>query len=246
MELKPYYQDDSCIIYNGDCLEVMKEFKGNQFDLCLTDPPYGVTQHEQDNCVDLSSLIERYPSVIFSQQPFTADLISSNKKLFRYEIIWDKVLTSGFLNANNMPLRRHENILIFGSVKYNPQKTIGLKNHSKGSPKTNSNENYGVYGFVDNAGKSGRLKFPASIIKFSKPHPSVARHRTEKPIALIRWLLETYSDKDDVILDPFLGSGTTARACKDLGRKCIGIEISKEYCDIAVKRLGQEVLSLTK
>ncbi len=240
--MKPYYQDDSCTIYNGDCLKVLKDFKDNQFDLCLTDPPYGVTQHQQDIRVDVSLFINRYPSIVFSQQPFTADMISQNKKLFKYEIIWDKVLTSGFLNAKNMPLRRHENILIFGNIKYYPQKTAGTKNHSKGRTKTCKNDNYGTYGFVDNANKLNILKYPTSIIRFSKPHPSKAKHRTEKPIELIRWLLETYSSKGDVVLDPFLGSGTTARACKDLGRKCIGIEISKEYCDIAVKRLGQEVL----
>ena len=242
--MKPYYQDDSCTIYNGDCLEVMKEFRDNQFDLCLTDPPYGVTQNKSDIRVNLSPFINHLPSIVFSQQPFTADLICTYEKQFKYELIWDKVLTSGFLNANNMPLRRHENILIFGNVKYNPQKNIGTKNHTKGYPGVCKNENYGFYGFVDNADKLGKLKFPTSIIRFSKTHPSISKHRTEKPIDLMRWLIMTYSNKADTILDPFLGSGTTARACKDLGRKCIGIEISKEYCDIAVRRLGQEVLPL--
>jgi site-specific DNA-methyltransferase (adenine-specific) len=224
-------------IYQGDCLELMKQLPDKSIDLVLTDPPYGVTQNLQDVCVDMSLFINHYPSVIFSQQPFTADLVSGNKKLFKYEIIWDKVLTSGFLNANIMPLRRHENILIFGKVKYNPQKIMGAKNHSKGTPKVCKNENYGNYDFIDNADKLGELKYPNSIITFSKPHPSIAKHRTEKPIDLILWLLKTYSDEGDLILDPFMGSGTTALACKMLNRNFIGFELEPKYVEIANKRI---------
>jgi site-specific DNA-methyltransferase (adenine-specific) len=238
-----YYSDKWVRIYQGDYQELAPSLAA-KVDLILTDPPYGVTHNKADICVDLYDLLTRYPAVVFSQQPYTTDVINGNRRQFKYELIWDKVLTSGFLNANRAPLRRHENILIFGSVKYNPQKTVGDKNHSKGKSKTNQNNNYGDYGFIDNTDSLGELKHPHSIVTFPKPHPSVALHRTEKPTALIEWLIKTYSDENDVIFDPFLGSGTTAYCAKKLNRRCLGIEIDESFCEIAAKRCNQEVMVL--
>jgi len=223
----------------GDCLEEMKKIPDKSIDLVLTDPPYGVTQNKQDIVVDLSELFRVGKGIVMtSQQPYTTDVIYQYRKCFKYDLVWDKVLTSGFLNANRMPLRSHESILVFGDVQYNPQKVMGNKNHSKGKPKDSANNNYGKHNFVDNTEALGNMKHPTSIISFSKPHPSVAQHRTEKPIELMMWLVKTYSNVGNTILDPFMGSGTTGVACKELGRNFIGIEISPEYFEIAKKRIG--------
>ena len=157
--LKPYYQDEWVTIYHGDCREILPQLP--KVDLVLTDPPYGVTQNDRDAVVDLSPFLV-YPAVVFSQQPFTTDLINQHRNTFKYDLVWDKVLTSGFLNANRMPMRQHEIILIFGNVQYNPIKTVGVKSHSKGKPKEYRNENYGGYSFVDNTEQLGELKHPTS------------------------------------------------------------------------------------
>jgi site-specific DNA-methyltransferase (adenine-specific) len=240
-----YFKDDDVLIYCADCREVLPHIPDKSIDLVLTDPPYGVTQNRQDICVDLSPLFALSKGqIIFSQQPFTTDVISEHRDSFLYDLIWDKILTSGFLNANRMPLRKHEVILLFGKVNYTPQKTEGQKSHGKGKTKENQNNNYGDYNFVDNSEQLGNLKHPTSILPFPKPHPSVALHRTEKPIELLEWLIKSYSVVGNLILDPFLGSGTTAYCAKKLGRKCIGIEIEEKYCEIAAKRLSQSVMRL--
>ena len=241
--MKPYYSDSAVTIYHADCREILPSLPDNSVDLVLTDPPYGVTQNDNDIAIDLSPFLI-YPAVIFSQQPYTTDLVSQHRSLFKYDLVWDKVLTSGFLNANRMPLRRHEIILIFGEVVYHPQKTIGQKSHSVGKTKIHKQNNYGDCGRVDNADLLGDMKHPTSILKFAKSHPSVALHRTEKPTELIEWLIKTYSDEGDLILDPFLGSGTTAYCAKKLNRKCIGIEIEEKYCEIAANRCRQSVMEL--
>jgi site-specific DNA-methyltransferase (adenine-specific) len=239
LSVKPYYKQDGITIYCGDCREILPQLDV-KVDLVLTDPPYGVTKNKQDIPVDLSCLFEVSAGVIlFAQQPFTTDVITQFRKSFRYDLVWDKVLTTGFLNANKMPLRRHESILVFGDVKYFPQKTVGAKNHSRGRPKPFKNNNYGMFDFVDNSDELGNLKHPTSILTYAKPHPSVSLHRTEKPLDLMQWLLSSYSAADNLILEPFLGSGTIALAAKIIGRKCIGIDISEDCCEIAAKRCSQ-------
>jgi len=234
-------------IYQGDCLELMKQMEENSVDLILCDLPYGVTQNEADKVIDLSKLWEQYKRIIkddgtivlTAQQPFTTDLINSNREMFKYELIWNKELTSGFLNANRQPLRVHENILIFYKSlgTYNPQKFKGNKNHSKGSMKTDVNNNYGVYGKVDNTEELGEMKHPQSIISFMKPHPSKAKHPTEKPVELAEWIIQSYSNEGDLILDNCIGTGWTAIACKKFNRNFIGIDLNKDYILIAEERL---------
>lgn len=240
--IKPYYQDEWVTIYHGDCREILPQLDV-KVDLVLTDPPYGVTQNKADIVVDLSLFLTQ-PAVVFSQQPFTTDLISKHRGIFKYDLVWDKVLTSGFLNANRMPLRQHELILVFGDAQYTPIKTRGAKSHSKGKAKKCRNENYGKHNFVDNTEGLGSMKYPTSILRIRKPHPSVCKHRTEKPIELLEWLIKGYSTQGDLILDPFLGSGTTAMAAKTLNRRCIGIEIEEKYCEIAARRCSQSVMRL--
>lgn len=127
---------NSPVLYFGDCLDYLQSIDDKSIDLALFDPPYGVTQNKKDVVVDLSEIFRVSKGVIlFSQQPYTTDIIAQFRKHFKYDLVWNKVLSSGFLNANRMPLRCHESILIFGKVTYNPQKVLGNKNHSKGKPK---------------------------------------------------------------------------------------------------------------
>lgn len=241
-------------IYQGDCLELMKQIEDKSIDLILCDLPYGVTQNKADKVIDLQKLWKQYKRIIkddgaivlTAQQPFTTDLINSNRTMFRYELIWHKELPSGFLNANRQPLRVHENVLVFykNLGTYNPQKVKGKKNHSKGSMKTDVNNNYGQYGKIDNSEEQGDMKHPQSVISFMKPHPSKAEHPTQKPVELFEYLIKTYTNEGDLVLDNCIGSGTTAIACVNTNRNFIGFEISQEYVDIANKRLEQSKLKV--
>lgn len=234
-------------IYNEDCLEGMKRIPDESIDMIICDLPYEKTKNKWDTMIPLEKLWENYERIIkptgavilFGQDTFTAKLMLSNEKIHRYNLIWDKVLTSGFLNANRMPLRSHEDIMVFYKKlpTYNPQKVLGKKNHSKGTPKKNKNNNYGEFDFVDNSEKLGDLKHPKSIITFEKPHPSTCLHPTEKPVRLIEWLIRTYSNDSEVVLDNCMGSGTTAIACMNTKRNFVGFELDKGYFDLGNERI---------
>ena len=236
-------------IKQGDCIELMKLIADKSVDMILCDLPYGVTKNKWDSVIPLESLWEQYKRIIkdrgvivlTAQDKFSAKLMLSNEKLHRYNLVWDKQLTSGFLNANRMPLRVHEDILIFYKKlpTYNPQKVLGSKNHSKGNMNTDINNNYGKYGKVDNLDKLGDMKHPKSIISFQKPHPSKALHPTQKPVALFEYLIKTYTNEGDLVLDNCVGSGTTNVACFNTNRQCIGIEKDEEYFKIATTRLQE-------
>ena len=249
-------RDDRCVsmlelnrIYCMNCLEGLKQIDDNSVDLILCDLPYGVTRNEKDTPLPLDELWLQYERIIkengvvilTSQFPFSVDLINSKRGWFRYDLIWDKILPTGFLNANRMPLRVHEHILVFYKKQpaYNPQFGLSRPSHSKGSMKTETNRNYGKYGKVDNCRLHGSKKFPTSIIKFQKPHPSKALHPTEKPVELFKYLIKTYSNKGDLILDSCIGVGTTAIACEQLNRNFIGFETNRKYCQIAEKRISR-------
>lgn len=231
----------------GDCLELMSNIPPASVDMILCDLPYGITKNKWDSVIPLDKLWEQYKRIakpnaaicLFADGMFEANLMLSNPKWWRYNLVWDKVLTSGFLNANRMPLRSHEEICVFYQKQptYNPQKTVGEKNHSKGRPKENANENYGEYGFVDNSDQLGNLKHPKSILTFPKPHPSVAVHPTQKSLELCQWLIRTYTNPGDVVLDNCMGSGTSCLAAKNEGRKFIGMELNESYFSIAKQRL---------
>ena len=195
-------------IYNMEAIEFMKQIDESVVDLVLCDLPYEVTQNDWDKKLKLKNffqecwrvLKEDGTIVLTSQQPFTTALINAEPKYFKYELIWDKIRTSGFLNANRMPLRSHENILVFYKKlgTYNPQFTQGEKSHSKGKMKTDVNNNYGDYGKIDNTEVHGNKKFPKSILAFIKPHPPI--HPTQKPVELFEWLVKTYSNEGDLVL----------------------------------------------
>lgn len=234
-------------LYNGDCLEIMNNIEDKSIDMILCDLPYGRTQNRWDTIIPFDELWKHYNRIIkdngcialFADGLFMADLMISNRKNWRYNLIWDKVLKSGFLNANKQPLRQHEEICIFYKKPptYNPQKIKGNPNHSKGKPKDCSNNNYGSYNFLDNQEKLGDMKHPTSILRFSKPHPSVMKHPTEKSQECCEWLIRSYTNEDDLILDNCMGSGTTGVAAKNTNRKFIGIELDNTYFNIAESRI---------
>lgn len=180
--------------------------------------------------------------VLFGQDKFTAETILSNKKNHRYNLIWKKVLPSGFLNANRMPLREHEDIMVFYKKlpTYNPQKVKGKPCHSKGkvvgemNDKQLKNNNYGDFRCVET---KGDMKFPTSILEFPKPHPSTAVHPTQKPVELLEYLIKTYTNKNEIILDNCMGSGSTGVACMNTNRRFVGIELDENYFNIAKDRL---------
>lgn len=211
----------------------------------------GITQCKWDNKIDLNKLWVEYERIIkehgviclFSQTKFFYELIKSNEKLFRYDLIWDKVLVTGFLNANRQPLRRHEQIAIFYKKqhKYNPQMEIGQPLHGKGkiniSEKTKNNNVYGEFKYLEDTRKGSTEKYPTSILKFKKLHSSKMLHPTEKPVSLLEYLIKTYTNEKDVVLDNCMGSGSTGIACLNANRNFIGIELDKNTFEIAKKRI---------
>lgn len=237
-------------LYNGDCLELMNSIPDKSVDMILADLPYGQTKNKWDSVIPLEKLWKQYKRIIkdngaialFGQGMFTSELMASNKSWWRYNLIWDKVLPSGFLNANRMPLRSHEDIVVFYKKlpNYNPQKVKGKKNHSKGSMKTDINNNYGNYDKVDNGDELGDMKHPKSILTFEKPHPSISQHPTQKSIEICEWLVKSFTNENETVLDNTMGSGTTGVACKKLNRKFIGIELDENYFNIAKNRLNVE------
>lgn len=239
-------------LIQGDCLYLMKKIPDSSVDMILCDLPYGVTQNKIDKCISFDKLWAEYERVIkpngcialFGQGLFYVDLVNSNRKMFRYDFVWDKKLTSGFLNAKRMPLRRHEQIAIFYKKQptYNPQFTKGKPLHSKGINYINKepkNQNYGVFYNTADERKGCTDKYPTSIIAFKKPHPSVAKHPTQKPVELLEYLIKTYTNEGDIVLDNCMGSGSTGVACINTGRNFIGIELDEKYFNIAKERIKE-------
>ena len=225
------------VIY-GDCLEVMRDIDSESIDMILCDLPYGVSRNKWDVVIPPDKLWAHYERIIkphgaillFGQDKFTATMMLSNPKLHRYNIIWDKALKSGFLNAKRMPLREHEDIMVFykSQPPYHPQMTEGAKNHTTGNSagkranNIHTNRSYGDHTIVESSDST--LKYPSSIWRFPKPHPSVALHATEKPVELLRYVIRTYTDPMAIILDNCCGSGSTLVAAKLEGRRYIGID----------------------
>lgn len=242
-------------VHQGDCLELMNGIPDKSVDMILCDLPYSRTKNRWDIIIPFEKLWMQYERVIkdngvialFADGLFMADLMSSRRNLWKYNIVWDKVLTSGFLNANKQPLRQHEEVVIFykSQPTYNPQKIKGRPNHSKGKPKKNENNNYSKYGFLDNREELGDMKHPTSIQTFSKPHPSIMKHPTEKSVEFCEWLIKTYTNKSDLVLDNCMGSGTTAIAAINTNRDYIGIELDESYYNIAKNRINEHIGNLS-
>ena len=233
------------IIYHGDCIEGMKILPDNSVDMVLTDPPYGTTQNKWDTVVDMDAFWKEIKRVtkknsailIFTQMPFTATVVMSNPKMFRYEWICEKANATGFLNARRMPMKCHENVLVFyGKLPvYHPIMEHG-KPYRRGLEDKNSS-NYNAVKRLRSGNPTG-TRFPRDVLKVSwRSAFGKTLHPTQKPVSLCEYFIKTYSNKGDIILDPFIGSGTTAVAAINTERKYIGFEKEEEYFDIAQNRL---------
>ena len=250
-------------IYNMDCLDGMKQIPDGTIDAVICDLPYGVLNGESeggswDTIIPFEPLWAEYRRVckptaaivLFAQGMFTADLMHSNPKMWRYNLIWKKgERASGFLNASRMPLRNHEDIVVFYDKlpTYNPQMRTGFPNHTRGHG--GGKLKNGCYGKFDPWARSEVItteKFPLSIIDIAKEHDVNKQfHPTQKPVDLLRYLVLTYTNEGDTVLDNCMGSGTTAIACIKERRHFIGFELSKEYFDKAVRRIKAEQAHLT-
>lgn len=235
-----------------DCYEKLLTIGDGIVDLLLQDTPFGVTQNEWDVKPDLKKMWPEWERVtklngamiFFATQPFASELILSNQKNFKYDLIWYKALGTGFLNANKMPLRNHEHLIVFYRKlpTYNPQKGIGLR--KKGMRKHDRNgTNYGRFAtegtanYFDDEGK----RFPQSVLDFSNgDRTTESDHPTQKPIDIIRYLIKTYSNPGDLVFDGYGGNGTTAVAAELEGRSAIVCESNLEYYEDARKRFKEQ------
>ena len=242
-------------IYNEDCIsensnEGMNRITNKSIDMILCDLPYGVTaRNKWDEILPFDKLWERYERIIkdngaivlTASQPFTSKLIISNLKLFKYEWIWEKTSATGHLNAKKMPMKAHENIVVFykKTPTYNPQKTTGHKRKvSKAEHKIDCimTTNYNEHGFTT---YDSTERYPRSVQVFSTDKQKEALHPTQKPVALFEYLIKTYTNEGMTVLDNCMGSGTTAIACMNTNRNYIGFELDNTYYELANKRIEE-------
>lgn len=233
-------------ITQGDCLEVMKQIPDKSIDMVLCDLPYGSTQCKWDVIIPFDLLWSEYNRVIkdngaivlFGSEPFSSTLRLSNIKNYKYDWVWDKVKGTGFLNAKRQPMRNHELVSVFYKKQctYNPQKTTGHKLKKSTRTKELQTEVYGEMS-KDYTYESTE-RYPRSIQVFSTDTQNSSLHPTQKPVALCEYLIKTYTNEGDVVLDNCLGSGTTAVAAINTNRQFIGIEREPEYVAIAKQRIN--------
>lgn len=249
-------------LHNCDCLQVMPSIPSGSIDAIITDLPYGTTACEWDSVIPLAPMWEQVkrllkPTGTFittASQPFTSVLIASNLEMFKYEIILNKVLPSGFLNAKNRPMKLHENIVVFslgtianGSqnlMTYNPQmwRSTSYKKTKIKDPRVGYVDRGNRTPFELNPSISNGERYPVSILEYSFADRSNAVHPTQKSVDLYRYLIRTYTNEGETVLDICMGSGTTIEAAEMEGRNSIGIEKEKGYFQIAEKRAKSAVL----
>ena len=233
-------------LIQGDCLEIMKNIPSASVDMILCDLPYGTTRNKWDTCLNLGKLWEQYKRIIkdngaivlFSQMPFTAALVMSNPKMFRYEWIAEKSLATGFLNAKRMPMKAHENILVFYKKlpTYNAQMT-------KGKPYSITRRDIGgqyLHNFESIETKNEGTRCPRDVLRdLWQPYcGGKMYHPTQKPVPLLEYLIKTYTNEGDTVLDNCMGSGSTGVACVNTKRDFIGVELDENYFDIARRRIN--------
>lgn len=248
----PFYERDGITIYCGETIATMTELD-RPFDAIIADLPYGTTACSWDVVIPFKPLWEQYKRltrgavVLFGSQPFTSVLVMSCPEWFKWETVWHKSHASGHLNCKVMPLREHENLLVFGKgrVTYNPQMTDKLPENirpwSRGRDNAGDGSNpYGKFNRVAERTIDLDQSYPRSVLKMNTVnHGEKGLHPTQKPLALLAYLIRTYTNPGEIILDNTMGSGTTLVAAQREGRRAVGIEISEEYCKIAVERLKQ-------
>lgn len=248
---------DDINLWHGDCLELMKNIPDGSVDMVLTDPPYGTTQCKWDCIIPLEPMWEQLKRIIkpngaivlTASQPFTSCLVMSNPKMFKYQWVWEKTQATGFFNAKKRPLVAHEDVCVFyyKPPTYNPQMTEGHKPINSYTKRPDVQNKTEVYGKVSKTVSGGgeTIRFPRSVQVFpsdkQKNKSTKYMHPTQKPVALMEYMVKTYTNEGDLVLDFTMGSGTTGVACKNLKRDFIGIELDEGYFNIAKERiLGSE------
>lgn len=231
----------------GDCLIEMQNIPEKSVDMILCDLPFGTTENEWDKVISFDRLWEQYNRIIkdngaivlFSQMPFTAQLVMSNPKHFRYEWIWQKTKCSGFMNAKKMPLKQHENILVFYKKlpTYNPQGIKTGVSIKTGRSRKGNSRNYGKTGCGNPEYIQTISNYPKDIICFSNPSNKGHLHPNQKPVELLEYLIKTYTNESGTVLDNCMGSGSCGVACVNTRRNFIGIELDKGYFEIAKERI---------
>lgn len=246
-------------LLNGDCLQLMKDIPDKSIDMILCDLPYGTTACKWDSVIPFKPLWEQYNRIIkdnraivlFGSEPFSTELRRSNLKMFKYDWIWVKNRTVGFLNAKNAPLKKHEQISIFSNgmtANNNKNRMIYYPQNLKEINEVRKSINQGSDTVVGN--RPGRKKdyvakfkgYPNSILYFNNEKKQI--HPTQKPVALLEYLIKTYTNELDIVLDNCMGSGSTGVACVNTNRDFIGIELDKKYFDIAKQRINDAAFSV--
>jgi len=236
------------ILLNGDCLDKMRSIESGSVDAIICDPPYGTTACKWDSVIDFELMWELLNRIIkpngaivlFGSQPFTSALIMSNPKMFKYCWVWEKSRPTGHLNAKRMPMKNAEDVVVFYGKQccYNPQMTEGLPNHVKDGAIRKSKATNNCYGeFHNEKQKATNQKYPKQVQRFKQQDPNKILHPTQKPVALMEYLIKTYTNEGETVLDFTMGSGSTGVACVNTNRNFIGIEKDGAYYDIAVKRI---------
>ncbi len=243
-----YLETENGILYHGDCMAHFGKIRNGAVDMVLCDLPYGITECKWDTKIPLAPLWDQWGRILkengtvclTAQQPFVTELINSTKRpfRFRYELIWEKTKACGFLNANRMPLRAHENILIFyrKMPRYMPQMSEGRPYSTKGGQEKKSS----IYHFdgKKTATENHGTRFPRSVLRFATE--SHTEHPTEKPQALFEWLIRTYTIHGETVVDNCMGGGTTAAAAEATGRRWIGMEMEEHWCEATRERLKNQ------
>lgn len=241
-------------LHLGDCLDVMKSIPAGSVDLILCDLPYGTTRNKWDSVIPLDALWNQYKRictgaiVLTAAQPFTSILIVSNLQNFKYQWVWNKSKVTGVLNAKKQPLRNHEDICVFYQKQptYNPQGVVNCSiQSSTGVASGKSSPNYGAIRQTE-SGKytQSQTGYPRSVLKIASEGKTV--HPTQKPVSLMEYLILTYTNEGDVVMDNCMGSGTTGVACMNTGRRFIGIEMDAGYFQIAQGRIVEAAAAAEK
>ena len=233
-------------LINADCFDVFPFIEDKSIDMILCDLPYGTTRNKWDSIIPLEPLWAQYERIIkdngaivlTAQTPFDKVLGVSNLKLLRYEWIWHKDNASNFLNARRNPMKIHENVLVFYKKlpNYNPQKRKGFRPYHTNGRSNKLSSHYMKNFNPKDTGNTDGTRFPISVLNFNAER---GLHPTQKPVALFEYLIKTYTNEGDMVLDNTMGSGTTNLACIKLNRKSIGIEKEKQYYDVAVRRASE-------
>jgi site-specific DNA-methyltransferase (adenine-specific) len=229
-------------LLHGDCLELMKTIPDGSIDAIITDPPYGTTACKWDSVIPFEPMWEELKRIIkpngaivlFGSEPFSSALRMSNIKQYKYDWVWDKKQQGNHGLAKYQPLKIHENILIFIGKNYYPQMITG-KIRKKGGYNV---KNTIATGMKQINPKLSNQYYPKSILEFSNANKKGKVHPTQKPVELMEYLIKTYTNENEVVLDFTMGSGTTGVACKNLNRNFIGIELDETYFNIAKERIG--------